>query len=352
MDLLKNQKKIKKFHKNFQDFLNQVPENDRETFLSWAENFPDRDKKFVGEFQRTFNSSFWEVYLFKLFTDLGFNFTDWKEHPDFILEKDNIHFTIEATISNNGESDIAEWDFNLVEEWKNRDLDKLQKELLQSIKPKNIYSIIRFESSIRSKREKYLSKYQNKLWVEKKPFVIALGSYEQPLHYIQYDRAIMALLYNYYVDEEKFIKNPHNYPDGQPPVIELNSVIRPNGSELELGIFLDDRVSEISAILFNPLAIWKKVQNMSYDKQGVFKHNWKDKTGNILVTDNEQELIKDGLFIFHNPYAKYPLPKDIFNKDRICQVFMDKETGNLTQEFGEKHLFNHQTIGFIIKDNI
>ncbi|MDD1466565.1 hypothetical protein MEO43_14965, partial [Dolichospermum sp. ST_sed5] len=34
-----------------------------EVLKNWADRFVDRDGKFIKEFQTTFNSSFWELYL-------------------------------------------------------------------------------------------------------------------------------------------------------------------------------------------------------------------------------------------------------------------------------------------------
>lgn len=44
---------------------------EREVLSGWASGFRDRDGKFVKEFQTTYNSSFWELYLFAAFKDLG-----------------------------------------------------------------------------------------------------------------------------------------------------------------------------------------------------------------------------------------------------------------------------------------
>ncbi|WP_232925945.1 hypothetical protein, partial [Pseudomonas syringae] len=41
--------------------------------LRCLEGFPDRNNKFVKEFQTTFNSIFWEVYLYMAFREYGFS---------------------------------------------------------------------------------------------------------------------------------------------------------------------------------------------------------------------------------------------------------------------------------------
>ena len=37
----------------------------------WAHGFEDRDGKFIREFQTTYNSAFWELYLFAVLKLLG-----------------------------------------------------------------------------------------------------------------------------------------------------------------------------------------------------------------------------------------------------------------------------------------
>jgi hypothetical protein len=45
---------------------------ERRVISEWSEGFQDRDGKFCIEFQTTFNSSFWELYLHACFRELGF----------------------------------------------------------------------------------------------------------------------------------------------------------------------------------------------------------------------------------------------------------------------------------------
>jgi len=342
MDLFKQQVNNNKLHPNYIGMVEKIPKKDREILNEWIEGFPDRDNKFVNEFQSTFNSSFWEIYLYKLFKDLGFEF-DWNySSPDFILKHENINFIVEATISENAKDEKPEWE-------KDDDLEKRYDGYLKNMYERNKYSIIRLANSFRSKLKKYRTSYQTLQHVKNKPFILALAPFEQPLHYHQYDRPIMALLYDFYLDEEEYRKNPEKFSNGLVDK-RLYYVEKPNGSEIELGMFLNDGASEISAVLFNPIATWTKVQHMKEDKIGAFSHQWVTKNGEHLQTFNEKELIEDGLFILHNPYAKYPLDKNIFKRDRISQVFMDKDTLFIQREYGDKHLFNRVTMEMIIKE--
>ena len=44
------------------------------------------------------------------------------------------------------------------------------------------------------------------------------------------------------------------------------------------------------------------------------------------------ESIQDGLQVYHNPYAKYPISPEIFRKEGVVQVFADPDTKELTWE--------------------
>ena len=65
MDLLKPLYEQDRLHPHFRTISDGRPGRlyQREELQRWLDGFPDRDNKFVREFQTTFNSSFWEIYL-------------------------------------------------------------------------------------------------------------------------------------------------------------------------------------------------------------------------------------------------------------------------------------------------
>ena len=65
---------------------------------------------------------------------------------------------------------------------------------------------------------------------------------------------------------------------------------------------------------------------------------WYCNDNTMHQTINTEELIEDGLFVFHNPFAKYPLPIEIFKNKRIRQVNYDIDTGELLHYFETNHL--------------
>jgi hypothetical protein len=72
----------------------------------WARGFVDRDGKFVEEFQTTFDSSFWELYLFAVLKKFDMKVDFSKARPDFCIPSLNLN--IEATIASNAISSDPE----------------------------------------------------------------------------------------------------------------------------------------------------------------------------------------------------------------------------------------------------
>ena len=64
--------------------------------------------KFVREFQTTFNSSFWELYLFAVLKNPGIEVDFSHSSPDFVAK--NLPLTIEATIASHAHDDGPEWE--------------------------------------------------------------------------------------------------------------------------------------------------------------------------------------------------------------------------------------------------
>lgn len=75
-----------KLHPNFRSMLADPQEFARTELRRWAKGFPDRDGKFVIEFQKSYNSCFWELSLHACFRQLGCK-CDYLVHaPDFVLD--------------------------------------------------------------------------------------------------------------------------------------------------------------------------------------------------------------------------------------------------------------------------
>jgi hypothetical protein len=317
-----------KFHPNFRAIMGKTKSQERVELQKWVDGFPDRDGKFVREFQTSFNSSFWEIYLYALFREYGFQFNWDNPSPDFSIGLNDNSYIIEATTANHTQGKTAEWEYRR----KPDELDGMR------FSEMNRESIIRLSNAFISKSRLYKKKYINLEHVKNKPFVIAIAPFEQPNFNLQYNRPIVALLYDYYVDEDAYLDNPEKYPDG-PPGRSLGYVEKDNGSEIELGFFTDRSFPEISAVIFSCTATWGKVDAMS-DTPSVkrqFFSIWGVGPNGIpekRLTDgcDYSETIQDGLQVYHNPYAKYPIDPSVFRKKGVVQVFCDIKTRELTWE--------------------
>lgn len=324
-----------RLHQHFRAMLHPLRENDREEFLRWARGFPDRDGKLIEEFQISFNSVFWEIYLFAVFNAYGFKL-DWTNcSPDFAITSGINQFTVEAVTANAATKSLNEWDrIYSPQDFASFNIDKLNKE-----------AMIRLSNSIHSKHFKYKANYEIMPHVKRRPFIVAVGPFEQPFFNHQYNRAIRAVLYNQYIDEPAFTANPEKYPNG-PPCVKLDFVSKDNGSEIELGVFNDDRMREISAVIFSSTATWGKVNALAPESPNhhtIINSCWYSEPFGYPIQKNGTpteigETITDGLQVYHNPYALYPLSPDIFRRKGVVQEHYDSESNGWIQEESNNHL--------------
>lgn len=316
-------------HKNFTSVLVPFRQTERDLFNEWARGFVDRDGKIVEEFQTTFNSSFWEIYLYALFREYGFE-VDWPHAtPDFCLNANGVEFVVEATTANSAQNKPNEWDQNFSEE---------ELKALRRFKELNTEAIIRLSNAVFSKSKKFKNTYKKLKHVKGKPFILAVAPFEQPHFNLQYDRPVKALLYDYYVDEDAFLNDPDAYPGG-PPGINLGFVEKDNGAEIPLGIFNDPSMSEISAIIFSCTATWGKLSAMSSNPSTNTQVTslWAtspDGAPEKRRCDQSEhgENIRDGLQVYHNPFADYPLPAEVFRAPRVVQNYVDNQSGEWVYE--------------------
>jgi len=336
---------LDKQHKNFVSIINLSNENDRKELLRWCNGFPDRDNKFVKEFQTTFNSSFWEIYLYALFKELGLKM-DWSHaSPDFLIEHDNKDIVVEATIAAAASGKTPEWEKDF------------KKGTPTRFKQMNMESIIRLANSISSKYRKYKKSYSRLNHVKANPFILAVAPFEQPHFNLQCEVPIMALLYDFYVDEDAYKDQPHLYPNG-PPDVKLGYVEKENGAEIELGLFEDDSHSEISAVILSTTATWGKVEAMATEVEHRFVNTvwWSESELKPIyrnsISDKDKETIVDGLYVFHNPFAKRPLDPETFRHKGVTQVFVDPETKKITKERNGLCLLHRQTMNVVKKSEL
>lgn len=290
----------------------------------WTDGFRDRDNKIVKEFQTTFHSAFWEFYLFAVFKEAGFEIDFNHNRPDFIV-KNPKKIYIEAVVSNIKSTGFQEENRTLVDILSMIEPVHLQQKFDYNIRE----AITRYSNSIQSKDKKYEDyTNDNKLKFDKEaPYVIALSGYEQINYGKNFYYPMMALLYGLYYDNinDKYTKR--------------NFIIKPDteDKDIPIGLFLDDSKSHISAIIFSCTVTLGKVTSLA-----ISQNKSELKTNSVLcirhdtelphfkiqiVSPSSPEYLSDGLFIFHNPFAKNPLDKELFKKTNAVHISLDIENG-------------------------
>ena len=321
MDIFSPVTNPEKFHKNFVNVIAESSDYARTVLSNWAEGFVDRDGKFVKEFQTSFNSSFWELYIFACLKELGFSVDFSFDRPDFVVNNEEISFCIEASIASSADDTPDEWEADF------------SPETLKNLDKKKIidFATIRLSNTLTAKYNKYSSSYSKLGHVKGKPFIIGIAPFEQPFSYLQNEQAISRVLYGF----DKFVYK--EFPERNERIIlgqeYLDSITKPNGSEIPLGYFVKGMMDEISAVIFSNTATFGKVRALSDDPGDIFFESIRfndfglKPIHSILPKKEYKETIFDGLHIFHNPFAHYPISWQNFDRDEITHHDFDFEKG-------------------------
>lgn len=277
-------------HPNFTRVISEADDSVRAVVREWAEGFVDRDGKFVEEFQRTFNSSWWELYLHSVLKSLGVRVDFTFDAPDFVCPDANI--AIEATIASHSQGSRPEWE---------KTIDDLTRE--DAIAGRYLDTLARLSNSLDAKVKRYRDRYATLPHMANKAYIIAIHNFGTPDAHQLGDVAMQRLLYDVW-EESHFLK------DGRTP--------------LPTGLFLDDRYKDVSAVIFSSLATFGKARALSNSKGSfVFqairiRNNVEPIQIGALLADYRESL-RDGLRLFHNPHALHPVSDNLFSKDDVRQ---------------------------------
>ncbi|MGF6176264.1 hypothetical protein [Ensifer sp. 4252] len=271
-------------HPNFTNLLSDTDWDIREVLSEWAEGFVDRDGKFVQEFQLTFNSCWWELYLFAVLKSLGIEVDFSHDAPDFVAS--NAPLVIEAVISSHAQGAKPEWLRTISDITGGQDIEQRYTETLA-----------RLYNSLDAKRRLYQSRYSGLPHVKGKAYVIAVHNFSTPDSFQLGDVAMQRLLYDF---------------DGRQSFLKNGEV------SLPLGIFDRDEFTSVSAVIYSSLATYGKVRALGKStadfvfQAARIRNNWEL----IPISANKndyKESLRDGLRVFHNPRADVPLPLNMFD---------------------------------------
>lgn len=308
MDIFKPVVSEERQHPIFKMMLADYYMPERAVVKQWAEGFVDRDGKFVQEFQLSFESSFWELYLHAALKEWQLP-VDFSHHaPDFVVEGP-VPFSLEATIAAPAAGGKPAYGYSA-------------QDIPEDFTEFNIEATLRICNSFVGKVKRFREYYSNLPHVSGKPFVIGIASFDRPMAHLSAARPAIAAFYGLYHDEAA---TPHDATK----VVSYNvsAVPKNETTDIDIGLFCDDTYSDVSAVVYSSLATWGKVRALADNPNAkTFYTTFHPVVGQLhpqvrhAIKRDYVEHLLDGLFVLHNPFAKHPLPKSVFNNPRIAQM--------------------------------
>ena len=295
MDLFELVAEEIKLHPNFVNTLAPTAARVRAVLSEWAEGFQDRDGKFVYQFQTTYNSCFWELYLFAVLKVLGLKVDFSHEAPDFVCSNQQI--AIEATIASHAKDDVPEWE-KTIEGITHDDLGAAYTQ-----------SIIRLSNAFLGKAAAYQAKYSMLPHMSGRSYIVAISNFGTQDFNMLGDVPMQRLLYDVWQERE---------------------VYKANGAPISVGLFRSDRFSHVSAVIYSSVATFGKARALS-DERGPFQFHAVRIRDNfepihiVAMKSRYRESLTDGLRLFTNPFAEFPLDVGIFDDWGIRRFVADKK---------------------------
>jgi len=351
MDLFKTKLSQNRLHESFKKISSDpcyAPVKD--VIQSWGKGLLERSgeqTKFINEFQTTFNSAFWELYLNKMIIDLGFSVDYSKGSPDFCVSTPSgCQFSIEAVVSDRPSANAAKANSFNEKEFRDHCTVKLMGKLKDK---KDLFT------GANGKKFPYSSLEH----VRDRPFVIAIAPFDSDLSLTQNNEIINRVLFG--------IEPPDAYTFQTGKQRKVSSINKPSGAPIELGIFTNDSYKEISAVIFSTTGTFGKAVVESGIERIVRATNFRQfnkdefialqglsgmgvkghKLGvlNYLISTRSdfgstvagsdmhiyhssyhRESHFDGLHMYYNPYATTPLEANTIDAKGVTHNFYDVES--------------------------
>ncbi|HJR06638.1 MAG TPA: hypothetical protein VJ842_05230 [Pyrinomonadaceae bacterium] len=259
--------------------------------MNWYE---DVDGNFVQQFQSTgFDARLWELYLYALFTELGYGFNRNYVAPDFLCEGVPGKFFVEATTVNPSAVPPTEE-------------QQAEQAYFQHYVP------IKFGSALFSKLKK---RYWEQPHVGDLPLVFAIQDFHQPRSMTWSAYALVEYLYG--IRQMVDVNADGSTED----VTERVEKYKWGDKEIPAGFFLQPDTEHISAVIANPSGTLAKFDRMGFlggfgDRRiKMFREGMCFRESEIpeefaaeVHSPGYSETWVEGLFVYHNPRAIHPLP--------------------------------------------
>lgn len=316
-------------HQKFKFLLEPTYNVERKLLEEWWSVFviKDGEEKTIKEFQTTFHSMFWELYLNKVFLDFGYSLDNKAPSPDFIINYKGGTVCIEAVVANISIDGRKETDRTTDDVFSNNDHYSIVNE-----------SIVRLFNSIDSKSKKYFKNYKNNEMVSENSFVLALSDYGQVNYGQCYIYSMLAVLYScfYDPDESEDLLIFGNDSFNREYKFKENHT-KDNGSSLKLGLFLDQSYKHISAIIFSCTLSLGKLTSLTINHdlerfiildRDLPSTDQSEETIQIIRYSggSPDEVLNDGLFVFHNPFADKPLDENFLKGQAVTHIKFDEDS--------------------------
>ena len=258
--------------------------------------FEDTDGNFVQQFQSAgFDARIWELYLYALFTELGYAFNHGYAAPDFYCQGLLGEFLLEATTVNPSDKPPEINDTN-------------REAYFQHYIPR------KFGSALFSKLQKEYWKLPH---VSGMPLLIAVQDFHARGSMSWSNTALIEYLYGIRQVERK---NPCGGSEISSEQVEFYEW---EGKRISAGFFTLPGAEHISAVLANPDGTINKFNRLGFlagfgdsdirmIRSGIRYRN-KSLTPETFVQEvyspDYVERWVEGLSVFHNPNAEHPLPE-------------------------------------------
>lgn len=309
MDLFTPQVPAARQHQVFKMLLQDVHGPERAELTNWAAGFRDRDGKFVQEFQTTFESGLWELYLNASLRNLGLTVDMSVPSPDFVVS-DPVRLSIEATIAAPAQGGAAPIGYDL------------PASIPADFTAFNIGASIRISNSFSGKVRRYREHYARLPHIADHPFAIAIAAFDRPLAHFAANRPLFAAIYGLYYDEAA------TKPDaGKVVSYNVSAAPKSTTADVPMGLFCDDSYSDVSAVIYSPLVTWGKVRALAdnpsaktiYTTFHPQRGDLKPEVRRAIKRDYSEHLL-DGLYVLHNPFAARPIPPGVLSHPRLAEV--------------------------------
>lgn len=313
-------------------------------------HFVDVDGHFVKEFQSNgFDARCWELYLYAYFKEEQLGMDREYHAPDFMLGKYGKKVAIEAVTINPTENQRPP---QHPTEQPILRTDEEIRQLLKSHVP------IKFSGALTAKLRKKPA-YWELDHVKGLPVVFALADFHEPQSMTWTFPAILEYLYG--------ITQEYSHDDAGQLTINLLKIdfyTKENGARVQAGFFFLPEAENVAAVLFSNSGTLSKFNRMGRlagfgdDKSIMFRsgvcHNHDPNAALPLPFHFEispskvTETWAEGLSMFHNPNAKFPVHRDLF-PSIAHHEFRD---GQIYSSIPEFHPYTSVTIHLLPEEQV